>query len=223
MYVFVDSKAGILQVHPTAAFSDAFALKGATVAKLAVSVGALCGMMTSLVGGMFALPRCVFAMAEDGLLFNSLSVVNGKTQVPINAVLVFGSITAIIALLFDIETLVEFLSIGTLLAYSIVSACVIILRYQPARYQEDGSFDNGTLTQLFQEQAMDAIPTNLGGKLKFTVPGSGILEKLDPGHAVHYGVAAMMVGFVGAGLCLSSGNCSFCYMYGTPSSFTVNL
>ncbi|EYC06150.1 hypothetical protein Y032_0078g1215 [Ancylostoma ceylanicum] len=175
------------QVHPTAAFSDAFALKGATVAKLAVSVGALCGMMTSLVGGMFALPRCVFAMAEDGLLFNSLSVVNGKTQVPINAVLVFGSITAIIALLFDIETLVEFLSIGTLLAYSIVSACVIILCYQPARYQEDGSFDNG-------------------GKLKFSVPGGGILEKLDPGHAVHYGVALMMVGFVGSGLCLSSGH-----------------
>lgn len=66
-----------------------------------------------------------------------------SVQVPINAVLVFGSLTAVIALVFDIETLVEFLSIGTLLAYSIVSACVIILRYQPARYPEDGSFDNG--------------------------------------------------------------------------------
>ncbi|XGW08670.1 hypothetical protein V3C99_011188 [Haemonchus contortus] len=175
------------QVHPTAAFSDAFALRGATVAKIAVSVGALCGMTTSLVGGMFALPRCVFAMAEDGLLFNSLAVVNGKTQVPINAVLVFGSITACIALLFDIETLVEFLSIGTLLAYSIVSACVIILRYQPCRYPEDGSFDNG-------------------GKLKVTFPGSGYLEQFDPGHAVHYGVLVMMIGFTGFGLCLSSGH-----------------
>ncbi|VDO98211.1 unnamed protein product [Heligmosomoides polygyrus] len=161
------------QVHPTAAFSDAFALRGATVAKIAVSVGALCGMTTSLaknffeVGGMFALPRCVYAMAEDGLLFNSLAVVNGRTQVPINAVLVFGSLTAVIALVFDIETLVEFLSIGTLLAYSIVSACVIILRYQPARR---------------------------------------FLEQFDPGHAVHYGVAVMMVGFSGFGLCLSSGH-----------------
>ncbi|PIO70415.1 hypothetical protein TELCIR_07731 [Teladorsagia circumcincta] len=176
-------------VHPTAAFSDAFALRGATVAKIAVSVGALCGMTTSLVGGMFALPRCVYAMAEDGLLFSSLAVVNGKTQVPINAVLVFGSITACIALLFDIETLVEFLSIGTLLAYSIVSACVIILRYQPARYPEDGSFDNG-------------------GKMKFTFPGSAYLEQFDPGHAVHYGVVVMMIGFTGFGLCLSSGTVS---------------
>uniref|UniRef100_A0A158P889 AA_permease_C domain-containing protein n=1 Tax=Angiostrongylus cantonensis TaxID=6313 RepID=A0A158P889_ANGCA len=173
------------EVHPTAAFSDAFAHKGAMVAKIAVSVGALCGMMTSLVGGMFALPRCVFAMAEDGLLFNSLAVVNGKTQVPINAVLVFASITAIIALLFDIETLVEFLSIGTLLAYSIVSACVIILRYQPARNAEDGTFDNG-------------------GKLKLSFPGSSFLESFDPGHAIHYGVVMMVIGFGGFGLCLSS-------------------
>lgn len=125
---------------------------------------------------------------------------------PINAVLVFGSITAVIALVFDIETLVEFLSIGTLLAYSIVSACVIILRYQPARYQEDGSFDNGRLTRP-ETHAVSLITVYLGGKLKFAVPGSGLLEKLDPGHAVHYGVALMMTGFVGAGLCLSSGNC----------------
>ncbi|CAI4232965.1 unnamed protein product [Auanema sp. JU1783] len=130
------------EVHPTAAFSDAFALKGATIARYAVSIGALCGMMTSLVGGMFALPRCVFAMAEDGLLFKDLAVVNSKTQVPINAIIVFGSLTAIIALLFDITTLVEFLSIGTLLAYTIVSACVITLRYQPAQYPEDDAFDN---------------------------------------------------------------------------------
>ncbi|VDL82270.1 unnamed protein product [Nippostrongylus brasiliensis] len=167
------------QVHPTAAFSDAFALKGATVAKIAVSVG-----------GMFALPRCVFAMAEDGLLFQSLAAVNGKTQVPINAVLVFGSATAITALLFDIETLVEFLSIGTLLAYSIVSACVIILRYQPARYPEDGN-----ITHVF-----------IGGKLRLTFPGSRFLEQLDPGQSIHYGVAVMIFGFAGLGLCLSSGH-----------------
>lgn len=38
-----------LQVNPTAAFSDAFASRGATWAKYIVSVGAMSGMTTSLV------------------------------------------------------------------------------------------------------------------------------------------------------------------------------
>ncbi len=41
-------------------------------------------------------------------------------------------ITALIALVLDLENLVEFMSIGTLLAYTIVSASVIILRYKPS-------------------------------------------------------------------------------------------
>lgn len=53
-------------------------------------------------------------------------------QVPVNSIVVFTVINAAMALVFDLEALVEFLSIGTLMAYSFVSACVIILRHQPA-------------------------------------------------------------------------------------------
>lgn len=49
-----------------------------------------------------------------------------------------GVCSAIIALLFDLEKLVEFMSIGTLMAYTIVSACVIILRYRPSSAADSG-------------------------------------------------------------------------------------
>ncbi|KAM3718553.1 Cationic amino acid transporter [Dirofilaria immitis] len=134
------------EVNPTAAFSDAFASRGATWAKYVVSIGAMSGMTTSLIGSMFALPRCVYAMAEDGLIFRTFEQINDKTQVPLQAVVVFGALTSMIAFLFDIETLVEFLSIGTLLAYTIVSACVIVLRYRPTHDEEDNIIEgNGQM------------------------------------------------------------------------------
>lgn len=119
------------RIHSTGAFADAFEQRGASWAKYVVAVGALSGMTTSLVGSMFALPRCVYAMANDGLIFQSLAEVHPKTMAPTIATALFGVIAAIISLLFDVHTLVQLLSIGTLMAYTIVSCSVIILRYEP--------------------------------------------------------------------------------------------
>nr|CAD7446532.1 unnamed protein product [Timema bartmani] len=101
-----------------------------------VSVGALCGMTTTLFGSLFSLPRCLYAMAADGLLFSFLGSVNQKTQLPLVNLAISGISSALLALVFDLEKLVEFMSIGTLLAYTIVSASVIILRYRPPSPEE---------------------------------------------------------------------------------------
>lgn len=119
------------EINPASALAAAFESHGVTWARILVSLGALAGMTTSLFGALFSLPRGVYAMAQDGLLFKFLARVNEKTQLPLITIGICGVFSSIIAMLFDIEKLVEFMSIGTLMAYTIVSAAVIILRYRP--------------------------------------------------------------------------------------------
>lgn len=134
-------------INPTAALPEAFSAHGVTWAKYVISIGALCGMTTTLFGSLFSLPRIMYAMASDGLLFSFLARVNERTQIPLVTLAISGILSAIIALLFDLRHLVEFMSIGTFLAYTIVSASVVVLRYRPY-------------------QCFDRLPQTSGGKDK---------------------------------------------------------
>lgn len=86
--------------------------------------------MTSLLGAMFPLPRILYAMSSDGLLYTIFQRINKRTQTPIHATLISGVLAAILALILDLQQLIEMMSLGTLMAYTIVAACILLLRYQ---------------------------------------------------------------------------------------------
>ncbi|XP_027044288.1 high affinity cationic amino acid transporter 1-like isoform X2 [Pocillopora damicornis] len=119
------------QLAERGALPEVFAMRGAPWAKYIIAVGALCGLTASLIGGLFPLPRMLYAMASDGLIFKFLAKVHPKTEIPVIATVLSGALAAFLALIFDLEALVEMMSIGTLLAYTIVALCVLLLRYQP--------------------------------------------------------------------------------------------
>lgn len=110
--------------------SSAFMLIGWNISAHIINAGAILCLSSCLLSYMIAMPRIFYAMASDGLLFRFLSVINQRFKTPVYATLVAGMITAILAMFLDLIDLVNMMSIGTLLAYTLVSYSVLWLRYQ---------------------------------------------------------------------------------------------
>uniref|UniRef100_A0A1Q3F5L5 Putative cationic amino acid transporter 3 n=1 Tax=Culex tarsalis TaxID=7177 RepID=A0A1Q3F5L5_CULTA len=116
--------------NPEAPFPHLFEQLGWHEIKWIVSIGAIFALCTSLLGAMFPLPRVLYAMSSDGIIFKKLQTVHPKTQTPVLATILAGLLAATMALLFNLHQLIDMMSIGTLLAYTIVAVSVLVLRYQ---------------------------------------------------------------------------------------------
>ncbi|CAF2614129.1 unnamed protein product [Rotaria sp. Silwood2] len=131
-------------INPDAGLPEAFHYVHLPTFKYIIGVGALAGIFASLLGSLLPLPRVLYAIATDGLIFRFIAWIHPRLQTPIVATILGGIVSAIMALLFDLKKLVEMMSIGTLLAYSLVSISVLFLRYQPV---ENRLIDNDEQTE----------------------------------------------------------------------------
>jgi APA family basic amino acid/polyamine antiporter len=124
---------------PAADAPVAYALKalGAHPFFLAVIViGALTGMVSSILVFQYGQARIWFAMSRDRLLPGMFSAVHPRFQTPYWSTWIAGAVVGIPAGLFDIGDAADLSNIGTLFAFVLVSLGVILLRRrQPDRYR----------------------------------------------------------------------------------------
>ncbi|XP_070561462.1 cationic amino acid transporter 4-like isoform X1 [Ptychodera flava] len=158
-------------IDPSGALAAAFAYLNIPWAEYITGAGALLGMTSSLMAFMFALPRCIYAMASDGLLCPVFARIHHWTKTPVIATIAFGLLTSVFAIIFDTNALVNFLAIGTLLSYSIVSLSVIVMRYKPAAV--GNILVGGDYEKLIDPQDY--------GKLKKRFRSITILASAEPG------------------------------------------
>jgi len=112
---------------PVAVAVDAFGPQWGWFAKT-IKIGAIIGLTSVVLVLMYAQTRIFYTMARDGLLPKIFATVHQTFRTPwINTILV-GLITACAAGFFDINTLGDMTSVGTLAAFAIVCLTVIWLR-----------------------------------------------------------------------------------------------
>ena len=98
--------------------------------KYAATIGAVAGLASVVLVMLMAQPRIFYAMARDGLLPPIFGKVHARFQTPWLATIITGLVAAVVAGLFPIGLLGQLVSIGTLFAFVIVCAGVLVLRYQ---------------------------------------------------------------------------------------------
>ncbi|XP_030162456.1 cationic amino acid transporter 4 [Lynx canadensis] len=210
-------------LDPDSALADAFYRRGYSWAGFIVAAGSICAMNTVLLSSLFSLPRIVYAMAVDGLFFQVFAQVHPRTQVPMAGILVFGGLMTCLALLLDLEALVQFLSIGTLLAYTFVATSIIVLRFQrtppssssgPASpdpsVKEYHSFSDH-IQLVGTEQDLAPEPGQLRPALR---PYLGFLGRYSPGAAVAWALGILVASAITLACVLVFGDSALHLPYG---------
>lgn len=118
-------------MDPDTPISSAFTYHGMQWAAYIITVGAFTALCSTLLGSLLPQPRILMSMARDGLLPLFFSDVNEHTQVPVKSTIVTGIVASTLAFFMEVSQLAGMVSVGTLLAFTMVAISVLILRYVP--------------------------------------------------------------------------------------------
>lgn len=131
--------------------------------RLPIKIGAIAGLSSVILVQFLGQTRVFFSMANDGLLPSAFSRVHRKFKTPYITTIVTGFFAMMVGGLFPINLLGELVSIGTLLAFVLVCAGVLVLRYKSPHLVRPFK------TPLFPLVPILGILTSLG--VMATLPG----------------------------------------------------
>lgn len=120
------------ELDPNEPLAAAFAARGQHAVEALIGAGAVVGLTTALLAGLYVQARLYVALGRDGLLPPFFARVSASRQSPVTAQLWVGAIAAVLSLFFDVGRLSHILSVGVMVSYSLVCICVIMLRLDPA-------------------------------------------------------------------------------------------
>jgi APA family basic amino acid/polyamine antiporter len=117
------------EIDIDAPVAHAFGARGLHVAEFLISLGAVVGITSVLLVLLLSHARVLLAMARDGLIPKSFfAAVHPRFRTPHKATILTGVLVAVIAALFPLKLLADLVNIGTLMAFVIVCAAVIVMR-----------------------------------------------------------------------------------------------
>ncbi len=109
--------------------AQAFATRGLPVAVFVVSLGAIVGITSVLLVLLLSQARVLLAMARDGLIPREFfGAVHPRFRTPHKATILTGVVVAVVGALFPLKILADLVNIGTLMAFVIVCAAVMVMR-----------------------------------------------------------------------------------------------
>ena len=117
------------QINIDAPVSAAFEYHGLKAAVFFISLGAVAGISSVLLVLLLSQARVLLAMARDGLIPRSFfGAVHPRYKTPHKATILTGILVALLAAFFPLKLLADLVNIGTLMAFVIVCAAVIVMR-----------------------------------------------------------------------------------------------